>query len=159
MWNGIVAATNGVSREQKVADLNRADHRVKAAVNAVAGPTGKSEHLALQPHPASPSISSPPHVLPYCGKLHSTQRWDQAVFQTSCCATAPVQADRDRRIRLAQCRYNLRNADHPARSNTTSVLRNFVNRAEASAWHSHRRGNRSAWKFFEGVVRPFIGAF
>jgi exo-beta-1,3-glucanase (GH17 family)/cellulose synthase/poly-beta-1,6-N-acetylglucosamine synthase-like glycosyltransferase len=157
--NGVVVGNETVYRgEQKVDDLIELIKRVKKSVN-VPVTTGEIWNIWRDNPQLGYSVDFiAAHVLPYWENFTSNQAVDQAVSM--------YQLLRDqfpgKRIVIAEfgwpsAGYNLRNAD-PGPFEQASVLRNFVNRAEAIGMdYNIVEAIDQPWKFFEGGVGPYWG--
>jgi exo-beta-1,3-glucanase (GH17 family)/cellulose synthase/poly-beta-1,6-N-acetylglucosamine synthase-like glycosyltransferase len=156
---GVVVGNETIYRgEQKVDDLIELIKRVKKSVN-VPVTTGEIWNIWRDyPQLAYSVVFIAAHVLPYWENFTDKQAVDQAV--------AMFQLLRDqfpgKRIVIAEfgwpsAGYNLRNAVPGAFAQAT-VLRNFVNRAEAIGMdYNIVEAIDQPWKFFEGGVGPYWG--
>src|ERR1700730_9547654 len=156
---GVVVGNETVYRgEQKVDDLIELIKRVKKSVN-VPVTTGEIWNIWRDNPELAYSVDFiAAHVLPYWENFRANQAVDQAVSM--------YQLLRDqfpgKRIVIAEfgwhsAGYNLRNAD-PGPFEQASVLRNFVNRAEAIGMdYNIVEAIDQPWKFFEGGVGPYWG--
>jgi len=156
---GIVVGNETLYRgEQKIEDLIKLIKQVKSAVN-VPVTTGEIWNIWRDnPELASNVDFIAAHVLPYWENFTSAQAVDQAVDR--------YQLLRDqfpgKRIMIAEfgwpsAGYNLGNAD-PGTFQQASVLRNFVNRAEAIGMdYNIVEAIDQPWKYFEGGVGPYWG--
>src|ERR1700759_5473960 len=156
---GIVVGNETIYRgEQKVDDLIELIKRVKKSVN-VPVTTGEIWNIWRDYPQLAYSVDFiAAHVLPYWENFTDKQAVDQAV--------AMFQLLRDqfpgKRIVIAEfgwpsAGYNLRNAV-PGPFAQASVLRNFVNRAEAIGMdYNIVEAIDQPWKFFEGGVGPYWG--
>src|ERR1700727_531570 len=156
---GVVVGNETVYRgEKKVDDLIERIKRVKKSVN-VPVTTGEIWNIWRDNPELGYSVDFiAAHVLPYWENFTSNQAVDQAVSM--------YQLLRDqfpgKRIVIAEfgwpsAGYNLRNAD-PGPFEQASVLRNFVNRAEAIGMdYNIVEAIDQPWKFFEGGVGPYWG--
>jgi exo-beta-1,3-glucanase (GH17 family)/cellulose synthase/poly-beta-1,6-N-acetylglucosamine synthase-like glycosyltransferase len=156
---GVVVGNETIYRgEQKVDDLIELIKRVKKSVN-VPVTTGEIWNIWRDYPQLAYSVDFiAAHVLPYWENFTDKQAVDQAV--------AMFQLLRDqfpgKRIVIAEfgwpsAGYNLRNAV-PGPFAQASVLRNFVNRAEAIGMdYNIVEAIDQPWKFFEGGVGPYWG--
>jgi exo-beta-1,3-glucanase (GH17 family)/cellulose synthase/poly-beta-1,6-N-acetylglucosamine synthase-like glycosyltransferase len=156
---GVVVGNETIYRgEQKVDDLIELIKRVKKSVN-VPVTTGEIWNIWRDYPQLAYSVDFiAAHVLPYWENFTDKQAVDQAV--------AMFQLLRDqfpgKRIVIAEfgwpsAGYNLRNAVPGAFAQAT-VLRNFVNRAEAIGMdYNIVEAIDQPWKFFEGGVGPYWG--
>ncbi len=156
---GVVVGNETIYRgEQKVDDLIELIKRVKKSVN-VPVTTGEIWNIWRDfPQLAYSVDFIAAHVLPYWENFTDKQAVDQAV--------AMFQLLRDqfpgKRIVIAEfgwpsAGYNLRNAV-PGPFEQASVLRNFVNRAEAIGMdYNIVEAIDQPWKYFEGGVGPYWG--
>jgi exo-beta-1,3-glucanase (GH17 family)/cellulose synthase/poly-beta-1,6-N-acetylglucosamine synthase-like glycosyltransferase len=156
---GVVVGNETVYRgEQKVDDLIELIKRVKQSVN-VPVTTGEIWNIWRDNPQLGYSVDFiAAHVLPYWENFTDKQAVDQAVSM--------YQLLRDqfpgKRIVIAEfgwpsAGYNLRSAN-PGPFEQASVLRNFVNRAEAIGMdYNIVEAIDQPWKFFEGGVGPYWG--
>jgi exo-beta-1,3-glucanase (GH17 family)/cellulose synthase/poly-beta-1,6-N-acetylglucosamine synthase-like glycosyltransferase len=156
---GVVVGNETIYRgEQKVDDLIELIKRVKKSVN-VPVTTGEIWNIWRDYPQLAYSVDFiAAHVLPYWENFTDKQAVDQAV--------AMFQLLRDqfpgKRIVIAEfgwpsAGYNLRNAV-PGPFAQATVLRNFVNRAEAIGMdYNIVEAIDQPWKFFEGGVGPYWG--
>jgi exo-beta-1,3-glucanase (GH17 family)/cellulose synthase/poly-beta-1,6-N-acetylglucosamine synthase-like glycosyltransferase len=157
--NGVVVGNETIYRgEQKVEDLIELIKRVKKSVN-VPVTTGEIWNIWRDYPQLAYSVDFiAAHVLPYWENFTDKQAVDQAV--------AMFQLLRDqfpgKRIVIAEfgwpsAGYNLRNAV-PGPFQQATVLRNFVNRADAIGMdYNIVEAIDQPWKFFEGGVGPYWG--
>src|SRR6202790_974364 len=156
---GVVVGNETIYRgEQKVDDLIELIKKVKKSVN-IPVTTGEIWNIWRDYPELAYSVDFiAAHVLPYWENFTDKQAVDQAV--------AMFQLLRDqfpgKRIVIAEfgwpsAGYNLRNAV-PGLFEQASVLRNFVNRAEAIGMdYNIVEAIDQPWKFFEGGVGPYWG--
>lgn len=156
---GIVVGNETIYRgEQKVDDLIELIKRVKKSVN-VPVTTGEIWNIWRDDPELANSVDFiAAHVLPYWENFTAAQAVDQAVDR--------YQLLREKfpgkRIVIAEfgwpsAGYNLRSAV-PGPFQQASVLRNFVNRAEAIGMeYNIVEAIDQPWKFFEGGVGPYWG--
>jgi len=145
--------------ENNVHRLIKVIQRVKKSVNGVPVTTGEiysiwSEHPEL----ASSADFIAAHVLPYWEQHSSAEAVDQAVNRYQFLRNQFP----GKRIMIAEfgwpsAGYNLGRAD-PGPFQQASVLRNFVNRAEAIGMeYNIVEAIDQPWKYFEGGVGPYWG--
>jgi cellulose synthase/poly-beta-1,6-N-acetylglucosamine synthase-like glycosyltransferase/exo-beta-1,3-glucanase (GH17 family) len=145
--------------ENNVHRLIKVIQRVKKSVNGIPVTTGEiysiwSEHPEL----ASNVDFIAAHVLPYWEGYSSAEAVDQAVNRYNFLRTQFP----GKRIMIAEFGwpsngYNLGKAD-PGPFQQASVLRNFVNRAEAIGMeYNIVEAIDQPWKYFEGGVGPYWG--
>jgi exo-beta-1,3-glucanase (GH17 family)/cellulose synthase/poly-beta-1,6-N-acetylglucosamine synthase-like glycosyltransferase len=145
--------------ENNVHRLIKVIQRVRKSVNGVPVTTGEiysiwSEHPDL----ASNVEFIAAHVLPYWEQYSSTEAVDQAVNRYNFLRNQFP----GKRIMIAEfgwpsSGYNLGRAD-PGSFQQASVLRNFVNRAEAIGMeYNIVEAIDQPWKYFEGGVGPYWG--
>ena len=145
--------------ENNVHRLVKLIQRVKKSVNGVPVTTGEiysiwSEHPEL----ASSADFIAAHVLPYWEQHSSAEAVDQAVNRYQFLRNQFP----GKRIMIAEfgwpsAGYNLGKAD-PGPFQQASVLRNFVNRAEAIGMeYNIVEAIDQPWKYFEGGVGPYWG--
>ncbi len=145
--------------ENNVHRLIKVIQRVKKSVNGVPVTTGEiysiwSEHPEL----ASSVDFIAAHVLPYWEQHSSAEAVDQAVNRYQFLRNQFP----GKRIMIAEfgwpsAGYNLGRAD-PGPFQQASVLRNFVNRAEAIGMeYNIVEAIDQPWKYFEGGVGPYWG--
>jgi cellulose synthase/poly-beta-1,6-N-acetylglucosamine synthase-like glycosyltransferase/exo-beta-1,3-glucanase (GH17 family) len=145
--------------ENNVHRLIKVIQRVKKSVNGVPVTTGEiysiwSEHPEL----ASSADFIAAHVLPYWEQHSSAEAVDQAVNRYQFLRNQFP----GKRIMIAEfgwpsAGYNLGRAD-PGPFQQATVLRNFVNRAEAIGMeYNIVEAIDQPWKYFEGGVGPYWG--
>jgi cellulose synthase/poly-beta-1,6-N-acetylglucosamine synthase-like glycosyltransferase/exo-beta-1,3-glucanase (GH17 family) len=145
--------------ESNVHRLIKVIQRVRKSVNGVPVTTGEiysiwSEHPDL----ASNVDFIAAHVLPYWERYSSAEAVDQAVNRYNFLRNQFP----GKRVMIAEfgwpsAGYNLGNAD-PGPFQQASVLRNFVNRADAIGMeYNIVEAIDQPWKYFEGGVGPYWG--
>jgi exo-beta-1,3-glucanase (GH17 family)/cellulose synthase/poly-beta-1,6-N-acetylglucosamine synthase-like glycosyltransferase len=158
---GVVVGNETIFRgEQKVDDLIKLIKQVKSAVNV---PVSTGEIYSIwsdNPELASNVDFIAAHVLPYWERYSSTEAVDQAVNRYNFLRNQFP----GKRIMVAEFGwpsngYNLGKAD-PGPFQQATVLRNFVNRAEAIGMeYNIVEAIDQPWKYFEGGVGPYWGIF
>jgi cellulose synthase/poly-beta-1,6-N-acetylglucosamine synthase-like glycosyltransferase/exo-beta-1,3-glucanase (GH17 family) len=147
--------------ENNVHRLIKVIQRVRKSVNGIPVTTGEiysvwSEHPEL----ASNVDFIGAHVLPYWEQYSSAEAVDQAINRYQFLRNQFP----GKRIMIAEFGwpsngYNLGKAD-PGPFQQASVLRNFVNRAEAIGMeYNIVEAIDQPWKYFEGGVGPYWGMF
>jgi len=158
---GIVVGNETIYRgEQKVDDLITLIKRVKAAVgDRVPVTTGEIWNIWIDNPQLGDSVDFiAAHVLPYWENFTDKQAVDQAVDRYQ----KLHDQFRGKRIMIAEfgwpsAGYNLRSAE-PGPFEQATVLRNFVNRAEAIGMeYNIVEAIDQPWKYFEGGVGPYWG--
>ena len=157
--NGIVVGNETIYRgEQKVDDLIELIKRVKKSVN-VPVTTGEIWNIWRDnPELASSVDFIAAHVLPYWENFSAKQAVDQAVYHLSA-AARPVsrQADRDRRVRLAERRLQSeQRRSRPVRAGGGAAQFRHPRRSHRHGIQ-HRRGDRSALEILRGRRRSLLG--
>ena len=157
--NGIVVGNETIYRgEQKVDDLIELIKRVKKSVN-VPVTTGEIWNIWRDnPELASSVDFIAAHVLPYWENFTDKQAVDQAVDHLPA-AARPVsrQADRDRRIRLAERRLqSAQRRTRPVRAGLGAAQFRHPRRSHRHGIQ-HRRGDRSALEILRRRRRSLLG--
>ena len=157
--NGIVVGNETIYRgEQKVDDLIELIKRVKKSVN-VPVTTGEIWNIWRDnPELASSVDFIAAHVLPYWENFTDKQAVDQAVDHLPA-AARPVsgQADRDRRIRLAERRLQFaKRRPRPVRAGLGAAQLRHPRRSHRHGIQ-HRRGDRSALEILRRRRRSLLG--
>ncbi len=144
--------------EQKVEDVIKLIKQVKSAVNVPVSTGEVYSTWSQNPELASNADFIAAHVLPYWESFSSAEAVDQAVNRYQFLRNQFP----GKRVMVAEfgwpsAGYNLGNAD-PGPFQQATVLRNFVNRAEAIGMeYNIVEAIDQPWKYFEGGVGPYWG--